>query len=131
LIRLRLRLLVHSYQEDLHLGVKLRDKFGLVVYETNTYCQKIFVGDMSEGDVVTMQIDWNLNVREGMYNVTLGISKKGFSLGSFEEQLWYAHGLAPIEVTRDKNIHLWDGITNLHPKISILCENPTSGVINE
>lgn len=128
-VRLRLRLAVREAQEDLHVGVKLRDKYGLVIYETNTYCQHMTVGDVSAGDEITVDVDWVLNVREGTYNITLGISKKGFSLGSFEEQLWYAHGLAPIEVTRDKDVPLWDGVTNLHPKITVMCESRQQGIL--
>jgi lipopolysaccharide transport system ATP-binding protein len=128
-VRLRLRLAVKAPQEDLHVGVKLRDKYGLVVYETNTYCQKITLGDVAADEVVTVDVDWHLNVREGMYNITLGIAKKGFALGSFDEQLWYAHGLAPIEVTRDSDVPLWDGITNLHPHISVHRESSQQRVL--
>lgn len=128
-VRLRLRLAIRAAQEDLHVGVKLRDKYGLVIYETNTYCQHITMGDVTAGDVITVDIDWQMNVREGMYNITLGIAKKGFALGSFDEQLWYAHGLAPIEVTRDSDVPLWDGITNLHPQIAVTRESLQQGVL--
>lgn len=129
MVRLRVRLAVQAAQEDLHVGVKLRDKYGLVIYETNTYCQHVTIGDVAAGDVLTVEFDWVLNVREGMYNITLGIAKKGFALGSFDEQLWYAHGLAPLEVSRDSDVPLWDGITNLHPRIAVTRETHAQGVL--
>lgn len=126
---LRLLLAIHLAQEDLHVGVKLRDKFGLIIYETNTYCQNITIGDVEVGEVLTIDFDWCLNVREGTYNITLGIAKKGFGVGSFEEQLWYAHGLAPLEVARNIKISLWDGITNLRPSIAVRRESAQQGLL--
>lgn len=108
--------------EDVHVGIKVRDKYGLVIYETNTYCQGHFPGDLQNGDTLKLEFTMPMNIREGLYNVTLGLATGGFGEGNFCEQLWYAHGLAPIEIMRRTDIGLWDGITNLRPQI-VVCAN--------
>lgn len=100
---------------DPHIGFKIRDKYGLVIFETSTYALGLSPGPVAPGETITTRFSFNLNVREGEYNVTLGVAEDGYAEGSFRTQLFYGHGLAPIQVLRSKEAFLWDGVTNLRP----------------
>ena len=103
---------------DPHVGFKVRDKRGAVVYETNTYCQGRTIGPVPAGASFTVVFAFKNRLREGEYNVTIGLANEGYGLGSFKEQLWYAHGLAPLIVRRPADWPLWDGVADLEPVIT-------------
>lgn len=105
--------------DDPHVGFKVRDRRGLVVYETNTYCQGHRFGPVSAGQTFTASFRFLVRLREGEYNVTLGMANGGYALGSFREQIWYAHGLAPLIVRRPPAWPLWDGVADLEPQIEL------------
>jgi len=100
---------------DPHVGFKIRDKYGLVIFEANTYTMRVPPGAVKTGELLTTRFSFVLNVREGDYNTTVALSADGYSEGSFKQQLYFAHGLAPIQVLRNKAAILWDGVTNLNP----------------
>lgn len=104
---------------DPHVGFKVRDKRGLVVYETNTYCQRRNFGPVRAGQTFRVEFRFVVRLREGEYNVTLGMANGGYALGSFREQIWYAHGLAPLVVRRPPDWPLWDGVADLEPRIEL------------
>lgn len=109
----------HRDFADPHVGFKVRDKRGLVVYETNTYCQRRPIGPLRRGELLTVRFAFQNRLREGEYNVTLGMANGGYGAGSFREQIWYAHGLAPLIVRRPPDWPLWDGVADLEPRIEI------------
>jgi lipopolysaccharide transport system ATP-binding protein len=117
-VTLRVRFSTQRDLEDPHVGFKLRTKHGLVIYETNTYCQRHTIGPVRAGQ--TLQVDFRFKMRacEGEYNVTLGIANGGYALGSFREQLLYAQGLAPITVRRPADWPLWDGLADFEPELA-------------
>lgn len=117
-----LRIVVRAVRDfdDPHVGFKIRDKHGLVIYETNTYCQKRTIGPIHAGQVFTVSFDFRVRLREGEYTVTLGLANGGYALGSFREQIWYKHGLAPLVVSRPADSPLWDGVADLEPEIRIV-----------
>jgi lipopolysaccharide transport system ATP-binding protein len=117
-VTLRVRIRPARDLDDPHVGFKLRTRHGLVIYETNTYCQGHTIGPVRAGQ--TLQVDFRFKMRacEGEYNITLGVANGGYALGSFREQLLYAQGLAPILVRRPANWPLWDGLADFEPELS-------------
>lgn len=103
--------------EDPHVGFKVRNRHGVVVYETNTYCQQIQTYPVLPGGVVETRFQFACDLMMGEYNVTLGMACGAFGQGSFARQLWYAHGLAPLQVFFEAGTPFWDGFVNLHPHI--------------
>lgn len=116
-VRLLIRFRMTRPAPDPHVGFKVRNKFGVVVFETNTYCQQIPTRPAQPGDCVETEFSFRCDLVEGEYNVTLGMACEAFGEGSFSRQLWYAHGLAKLVVRRVYEHPLWDGFVNLRPQI--------------
>ncbi|MDW8324032.1 MAG: ABC transporter ATP-binding protein [Burkholderiales bacterium] len=121
--RLRLVFLATRPFDDPHVGFKLRDKHGLVAYETNTYCQRRWIGPVRAGERFRVDFSFMMRLREGEYTVTVGMANGGYSLGSFREQICYAHGLAPLTIRRPADWPLWDGVADLEPSIDLAVES--------
>lgn len=127
-VSLLIRFRMTRHAPDPHVGFKVRNKFGVVVFETNTYCQHIPTQAAAPGDLVETEFSFRCDLVEGEYNVTLGLACEAFGEGSFSRQLWYAHGLAKLVVRRVYADPLWDGFINLRPQTRHVIEPPSGQI---
>jgi lipopolysaccharide transport system ATP-binding protein len=104
---------------DPHIGFKIRNRLGVVIFETNTYCMGRSLGAVRSGDAVTARFKFRACLGEGEYTVTAGVANEGFLSGSFRETLAYAHEVGVLRVVRNPDAIRWAGITNLAPELSI------------
>ena len=107
--------LIKSALRDLHAGILLKDKRGRVLYETNTYCQDLFIGDIKANQTVAFTFAFKALMVQGEYTVTVTLASQGYGTGAFRQQHFFAHGQAPLQVIRPKDYLLWDGLVNFHP----------------
>lgn len=105
--------------DDPHVGFKIRDRTGEVIFETNTYCMKQKVSQVVSGTLLETRFKFNVPLREGEYTITVGVADRSSGEGLFKRTLLYSHNTAVLKVLRNQNSILWSGIVNLAPSIAI------------
>jgi lipopolysaccharide transport system ATP-binding protein len=111
-------LLLQSF-DDLHIGFKVRDRTGEVIFETNTFAMREKIGKVYSGTSLKVIFGFHVPLSEGEYTISLGVADGGFGEGLFRRSLVYAHNSAAFNVLRNSDSIHWSGIVNLNPSISI------------
>lgn len=116
-MRLVCQVKVTQNLRDPHVGFKLRDWRGLVLYESNSYCHNQFFGELQPGETLEVVFEMALPFAMGEYNVTIGVADGGYGEGLFEQQLYYVHGLSPIRLLATSHANTWTGLVDLRPRL--------------
>jgi lipopolysaccharide transport system ATP-binding protein len=118
-VTIRAALRFHSVYADPHCGFKIRNRFGEVIFETNTYCVRTAIGSVVPGDRVVIDFHMNAPLVQGEYTLSLGVADGGYGEGLFEKQLVYTGERFGFKVLRNINSIQWSGVANLFPECSI------------
>ncbi len=116
---LRVRYRVNRRLDDPHVGFKIRNRFGAVLFETNSYCMKETIGSRDSGATLSASFRFTVLLAPGDYTVTVGLANRGFAEGSFEEALSFEHDVHAFTVVRLSGGLVWMGAINLRPELSI------------
>ena len=103
--------------QDPHVGFKLHNKDGLVIFETVTYCLRHFAGPVRAGETVLFHFRFTAEMHPGEYTVTIGIADGGYNISDYRRQLAYRSHCAAISVAHDGS-YQWCGLFNLRPRAS-------------
>jgi len=115
--KLVIRYKIHRDLDDPHVGFKIRNRFGTVIFETNTYCMRKFIGRVEKDAEIDVCFDFPVDLTPGEYTITLGFANRGYDKGSFEEVLSYLHSAFVFTVLPNNQAITWCGILNIHPKV--------------
>jgi lipopolysaccharide transport system ATP-binding protein len=126
MIRVVISVRFHRSLRDPHIGFKIRNTLGVVLYETNTYCMRHFAGPVNAGDVLVAEFNMGLPLNQGDYSVTACVANEGRNAGDFIEALLFQHDARHFGVTRDWRRHDWSGLFNLEPSVAIRRKCPSS-----
>lgn len=119
LLQLCVGLLFFDTFEDPHIGFKIRDRTGSVIFETNTFCMEQRVGKVVSSTLLEIRFRFYVPLVEGEYTITVGVADGAFGEGQFKRTLVYAHNFTVLKVLKNRNSILWSGIVNLQPSIFI------------
>ncbi len=75
---LRVRYRLERDLDDPHVGFKVRNRFGIVLFETNSYCMGTRFGPRRRGDTLAVSFRFPLLLAPGDYTVTVGFGNRGF-----------------------------------------------------
>lgn len=114
--------LVDLYKyDDPHVGIRIQDRTGTVMFETNTFCQNLNLEksiDLSKS--VNLSIHFKNNLSPGCYTIAVGIEAGGHGNGAFSEVICLTERLFEFNVLRHpletKN---WAGLCNLHAEMKV------------
>ena len=109
--------LLHEDVNDPHVGFKIRNRFGAVLFETNSYCMRQPPGPARAGTVLTASFALPLTLFPDEYTLTVGLGAGGFGEGSFEKVLNYLHEVNSFVVAPNPDSIVWSGLVNLRPKL--------------
>ena len=115
-ITLKVRYQVLRELDDPHIGFKICNRFGVVLFETNTYCMAETIGTAKQNSQIASTFTFPMNCFQGEYTVTVGLTNGGFGEGYFRESLNYLHDVLSISVLPNPDCIKWGGVTNLQPK---------------
>jgi lipopolysaccharide transport system ATP-binding protein len=118
-ITIRFVLRFNAAQDDPHVGFKIRDRMGVVVFSTNTYCMKREIGPVDADDTIVVEFPFIAALTEGDYTLSFGAANGGYGEGLFKHQLIYAHDLTHFKVLRNFDSIMWAGVVNLFPKLKV------------
>lgn len=117
-VHLKIAYRLHRRLSDPHVGFKIRNKFGTVVFETNTYCMGKTIGTSDSNTELVTTFSFSIDLIQGEYTVTIGMTNGGFAEGSFEESLSYLHDVLAFTVLPNPSSIKWAGIVNIHPHVA-------------
>lgn len=120
-IVLRLRLRALEGFSDPHIGIRIQDRYGLISFETNTYCQGISPRKLlSQLDDFELSIHLNVNLGRGDYTLAVGIENGGMPGGLFQSVILPTQVVHQFSVVRKPTCTLlWAGSTNLKPCFAV------------
>lgn len=103
---------------DPHVGFRIQDRLGLVIFETNTYCQRFSLGAALSGRLgsIVLIIKCANNLAQGEYSLAVGIEQEGYGLGAFKNVICPTKVVKTFTVVRDAQATLWAGVSNLRPE---------------
>jgi len=101
--------------DDPHVGFKIRNRQGVVMFETNTFCMGRSIGRATCGQAILTTFTFRPSIPQDEYTVTVGLGNRGFGGGSFEEVVSYLHEVFSFSVMRAPASAIWSGLVNLHP----------------
>jgi len=116
-VRLRIDYLAHRDIDDPHVGFKIRNRHGIVLFETNTYCMHQTPGPVSAGGVLSASFVFAMHLAPEEYTLTVGLGNGGYDEGNFREVLNYLHEVSAFMVLPDAAAIRWSGMTNLAPRL--------------
>jgi lipopolysaccharide transport system ATP-binding protein len=116
---LEIRLQFINEFEDPHVGFKVRNRFGDVIFETNSYCMRQSIGSVSRGEELVASFTMPLPLAEGSYTLHLGVADGGYGEGLFARQLIYQHDVLEFSILRNVEDIMWSGVVNLGPRFGI------------
>lgn len=119
LLQLSIGLLFADSFEDPHIGFKIRDRTGSVIFETNTFCMGEEIGQVNSGTLLESRFKFYVPLIEGEYTITVGVADGGFGEGQFKRTLIYAHNFTVLKVLKNRDSIVWSGVVNLQPSIFI------------
>ena len=114
-VRLRIDYLAHRDLDDPHVGFKIRNRHGVVLFETNTYCMHQQPGPVRAGDVLSAGFVFAMRLAPDDYTLTVGLGNGGYDEGNFREVLNYLHEVSAFIVLPDAAAIRWSGMANLAP----------------
>lgn len=124
-IQIAIGILCRQPLADPHIGFKLRNRQGEVVFETNTHCMGHTLGAMAANQAIDVRFQIETPLADGQYSVSIGVANQAIGLGQFQQTLLYAHDLALITVLRNPADMIWAGMTHLKPQLKIHLSRPS------
>jgi lipopolysaccharide transport system ATP-binding protein len=115
---LAIRYRVHRHLLDPHVGFKIHNRLGSVIFETNTFCMKKTIGAVEEGAEIETHFHFPIDLAPSEYTITFGMVNLGFDKCEFKERLHYAHSFFAFTVLPNDEDIIWSGITNIHPNVA-------------
>ncbi len=104
---------------DPHYGFALKNKYGISVFETNTYCMGIKTAELKRDQIITVTFEMRCPLAPGDYSISLGVAEKGYDRGFFKEYLLLLRDIEIIKVLSDDKSIIYEGVFNMHPKVTI------------
>lgn len=109
---------LHRFLQDPHVGFKIRDKFGMVLFETHSHALGQTLGPIAADQHLECRFVFPMPLRPGEYSVTVGLANGAGPDGTFAETLSYLHDVATFTLVPDVTGYRWAGICDLKPQVS-------------
>jgi lipopolysaccharide transport system ATP-binding protein len=109
---------IHRFLKDPHVGFKIRDKFGTVLFETHSHALGQTLGPAASGQHLECRFVFRMPLAPGEYSVTVGLANGATPEGTFAETLSYLHNVAAFTLLPDVTGYRWAGICDLKPRLS-------------
>lgn len=101
---------------DPHVGIRIRNRLGAVMYESNTHCHRqSLISRLGENGSLLLEISFLNSLCVGEYSLSVGIDSEGGINGSFKGMLAVTEKVLSFTVIRGSNSVLWAGSSNIFP----------------
>lgn len=118
-VNIEYRIKALKAMDDPHYGIAIKNKLGVSIFETNTYCMKIKTAPLGPGDIATIRFQFFCNLVPGDYSICIGVSNKGYERGLFEEYSLVLHDAGILTVVVNEGQIMYGGVFNMKPAVFI------------
>ena len=101
------------------MGFKIRNRFGAVLFESNTYCMKQRPGAIGADRTLTVRFTFLMSIWPDEYTITVGLADGGYGEASFKENLSYLNEVSAFTVLPNTESIVWSGVVNLNPGVVV------------
>jgi lipopolysaccharide transport system ATP-binding protein len=105
---------------DPHIGFKIRNRQGEVIFETNTQCMGCTPGAVMANTLLEVRFGCRVPLWDGQYTISVGVANEAIGPAIFRRTLIYAHDLAVLTVLKNPQDIIWAGVVNLEPTVQVL-----------
>ncbi|CDZ76246.1 Teichoic acids export ATP-binding protein TagH [Legionella massiliensis] len=103
---------------DPHIGIGIRTKLGIMVYEANTYTLQYPTRPVSAGEKLSVRFKFHCRLGPGTYELMVGVANKGYDRGLFEQALFFDQSFLIFEVVEGSHFS-WSGIYDIQPELEL------------
>ncbi|BAU12748.1 teichoic-acid-transporting ATPase [Leptolyngbya sp. NIES-3755] len=125
-IQLAIGLLFLETADDPHIGFKIRNRTGEVVFESNTLCMEQTIGKLEAGTAIEARFAFKVPLPPGDYTITLGVADGGIGKYEFQRLLLMLQDTMTLKVLPNPDTILWAGMVNLSPQFELHTLHTTS-----
>ncbi len=122
-VTLSIGILCNRALHDPHVGFKIRDRLGRVIFETSSLCMQERIGPVAAQQVVVARFSFALPIQQGEYSVTVGFANGGVGEADYAESLLFLHGVKTFHVYKNRQGIIWSGVVNLFPRAAFTKED--------
>ncbi len=98
-----------------HIGFKVCDNLGRVIFETSSLCMRQTPGPLKAGEILAGNFRFKITLHEGEYSVVVGFAEGSVGDRDYNEALIYLHQVRSFTVIRAAADIVWEGICHLYP----------------
>lgn len=106
---------IHAALAEPHVGFKIRDSLGRVIFETSSLCMRQAPDSVHAGEILAGNFRFRLPVSEGEYSLVVGFSEGAIGDRHYREALFYSQHVRTFTVVLNPADIVWSGICHLHP----------------
>ena len=122
-VTLNIGILCSRALHDPHVGFKIRDRLGRIVFETSSLCMRERIGPVAAHQVLVARFSFALPIQQGEYSVTVGFANGGVGEADYAESLLFLHGVKTFHVYKNRQSIIWSGVVNLFPRAAFTKED--------
>jgi lipopolysaccharide transport system ATP-binding protein len=116
--RIRIAYRAHRALSEPHVGFKLRNPFGVVMYESNTYCMGKSLPAVAEQQLLVVEFSVCLRMGPGDYSLSASMANIG-AINTFKEALNMQHDQLGFHVVAPTYGTLWTGLVDVSPTLTV------------
>jgi lipopolysaccharide transport system ATP-binding protein len=105
----------HTIQ-DPNVGFDIRNKYGLVIFESNSHCMNESIEKLEVKQKITARFQVRLNLFPDDYTISVGFANGGYKNIKSRIALLYLPNVLAFTVIHDLDAPRWCGVVNLAPK---------------
>jgi lipopolysaccharide transport system ATP-binding protein len=106
--------------DDPTFGILIRNRYGVSIFGTNTYLLRQKTNPLSPGECYEVSYRMKVPLYPDDYLITVAIDNKGKGTNAFDEYLLRLNNIGTLKIMWNKGMSLYEGITDLHPTISVI-----------
>jgi len=100
-------------------GILIRNRYGVSIFGTNTYLMQQKIDPIEPGVIYDVSFRMKIRLQPDDYFISIAIDNEGFGINSFREYLLRLNNIAHLKVVRKEGSLRYEGLTDLHPIVSI------------
>ena len=103
---------------DPHVGIGLRNRLGVIIYEANTYTLGCDSRPVNAGEPLTAVFTFQCGLYPDTYELMLGLADTGYGRDNFERSLFFDPSYLIFEVLPGPDAG-WSGLCNIRPRVEM------------
>jgi ABC-type polysaccharide/polyol phosphate transport system ATPase subunit len=104
---------------DPHYGIRITDRFGISIFETNTYCMEEKSSPLSNKQEVEVFFKVKISLAPGNYNIDTAVVNEGYNGRFFKSYLAMDNMVKSFSVFENNDEKFFGGLVNLSPTVRI------------